>query len=76
MNTVGAPVIALRVHGFRARPSAAPERPANAARDGTLTAAEGEAWAAEVAALHARSRLFGTIGYFYFWVGCEAARAR
>ncbi|MFC7396470.1 methyltransferase domain-containing protein [Chelatococcus sp. GCM10030263] len=36
----------------------------HAARDGALTAAEGEAWAAEVATLHARGRLFGTIGYF------------
>jgi SAM-dependent methyltransferase len=38
----------------------------HAARDGALTAAEGEAWAAEIAALHVRRRLFGTIGYFLF----------
>jgi hypothetical protein len=36
--------------------------PRNDRERGALTAADGEAWAAEVAALHARSRLFEAMG--------------
>lgn len=38
----------------------------SAHRDGVLTADECAAWVAEIAALHQRGRLFGTVGYFLF----------
>ena len=38
----------------------------HAAAAGALSAAELDAWLAGIADLHARGRLFGTVGYFLF----------
>ncbi len=38
----------------------------NAEKDGALSDEELEAWLAEIADLHRRGRLFGTVGYFLF----------